>query len=174
MELKQIPTWSLDEVKSSTHCGHTPMVRILDGTETEEELVGELTSFAPLLLVAPPYPDIKEAWNSAVTIEHILAKIGGMDVDIAVPVVAPKRDDRIALVGRCSSHDPPFMLALRPEIEDQAGTKIDRFTQFAHLRHQIERRESCFFLLLDFIEGEPISQFFESHPQVVWEGVECG
>jgi hypothetical protein len=133
------------------------MVRILDGTETEEELVGELTSFAPLLLVAPPYPDIKEAWNSAVTIEHILAKIGGMDVDIAVPVVAPKRDDRIA-----------------PEIEDQAGTKIDRFTQFAHLRHQIERRESCFFLLLDFIEGEPISQFFESHPQVVWEGVECG
>jgi hypothetical protein len=149
-------------------------VRILDGAETEEELVGELTSFAPLLLVAPPLTDIKEAWNSALTIEHMLAKAGAMDVDIAVPIVAPKRDDRIALAGRCTSHEPAFVIAFLPEIIDERGYTVSRFDQFAQLRLHLVNKTSTFVLLLDFLPGEPITQFIESDTPIVWEAVERG
>jgi hypothetical protein len=172
--VKHIPIWTLDEVKSSTHCGHTPYIRILDGEETEEELVGELTSFAPLLLVAPPYQDIKEAWNSAITIEHMLAKAGAMDVDIAVPIVAPKRDERVVLAGRCLSHEPPFIIALHEKITNERGQELNRFTQFTHIRHEFTRGTNGFLLLIDFEKDEPITQFFETYPALVWEAIERG
>lgn len=176
MKLNTIPPiWTREEIKTRDYCGHKPMVRILDGEETEEEILEELSSYAPLLLVAPPYKDPKEAWNSALTIEHICAKAKAMDVDIAVPIVAPARDDRIALVGRCTSHEPPFVVALLPEVTEPSGRVLSRFEQFNQLRLSIVNRGTTFILLLDYILGEPIEQFIKAMDiPVVWEAVERG